>query len=81
MAADEQAFMDLIIPLMKDAGALKGWLNSNCRTETVSGDELDLFWGTMDMGSDNMPETLEVCKSSNDKISTLIMYVFLKEIT
>lgn len=67
----ERATMDAIMPLMKDSGKLKDWLSSNCQTATVSGDEMSMYWNSMDMGSGEMPTSITVCKSTSDKVLML----------
>lgn len=74
MDAAERASMEMLLPLMKDAGRLKDWVSSNCESADVSGDELSMYWDAMDMGSSGMPAVMSVCKQSDDSQTQIATY-------
>lgn len=79
-AEDERAVMDLMLELMRDSNKLKSWMSSHCKTETVTGDELEMHW-QMDYSSTTpgtgLPGSLTVCRSSDDSILQVQTYDLL----
>lgn len=75
MDAAEKASMEFLMSLMKDGDKMKDWLSSNCATGSVVGEELAVFWDSMDMGSTEMPATMTVCKPTDDSKMQLAMQI------
>lgn len=80
--------LEELLPMMKDAQKMMGWLSSNCETAPASGDELETYRrvranvGMLDTFSMPLvPVSLLVCKSSDkqikcssEQITALVMY-------